>query len=80
MEGAGSFEVGTVYEGVVTGVKEFGAFVRIRGQDGLVHISQWAEGRVEKMSQVANEGDVVRVKVLEPDRAGRLSLSRKDAL
>ena len=80
MEVAGSFEVGTVYEGVVTGVKEFGAFVRIRGQDGLVHISQWAEGRVEKMSQVANEGDVVRVKVLEPDRAGRLSLSRKDAL
>ena len=80
MEVAGSFEVGTVYEGVVTGVKEFGAFVRIRGQDGLVHISQWAEERVEKMSQVANEGDVVRVKVLEPDRAGRLSLSRKDAL
>ena len=80
MEVAGSFEVGTVYEGVVTGVKDFGAFVKIRGQDGLIHISQWAEGRVEKMSEVATEGDVVRVKVLEPDRAGRLSLSRKDAL
>ena len=67
-----------VIQSTSDGVKEFGAFVRIRGQDGLVHISHWAEGRVEKMAEVAKEGDVVRVKVLEPDKAGRLSLSRKD--
>jgi polyribonucleotide nucleotidyltransferase len=77
---AGSLEVGAVYDGVVTGVKDFGAFVRIRGQDGLVHISEWDAGRVERMAGVAKEGDVVRVKVLEPDRQGRLSLSRKAAL
>ncbi|HKI97506.1 MAG TPA: polyribonucleotide nucleotidyltransferase [bacterium] len=80
MEVAGSLDVGAVYEGVVTGVKEFGAFVRIRGQDGLVHISEWDSGRVEKMSDVTKEGDVVRVKVLVPDRQGRLSLSRKAAM
>jgi polyribonucleotide nucleotidyltransferase len=80
LEVAGSLDVGTVYEGVVTGVKEFGAFVRIRGQDGLVHISEWDAGRVERMADVTKEGDVVRVKVLVPDRQGRLSLSRKAAL
>ncbi len=80
LEVAGSLEVGAVYEGVVTGVKEFGAFVRIRGQDGLVHVSEWDAGRVEKMSDVTKEGDVVKVKVLAPDRQGRLSLSRKAAL
>jgi polyribonucleotide nucleotidyltransferase len=77
---AGSLEVGEIYEGVVTGVKDFGAFVRIRNNEGLVHISEWAQGRPEKMAEVAKEGDIVRVKVLEPDRAGRLSLSRKAAL
>ncbi len=77
---AGSLEVGRIYEGVVTGVKEFGAFVRVRGQDGLVHISEWTAGRVDRMSEVAKPGDLVQVKVLEPDRAGRLSLSRKEAL
>ena len=77
---AGTMEVGEVYDGVVTGVKEFGAFVRIRGQEGLVHVSQWASHRVEDMMQVAKPGDKVRVKVLEPDRQGRLSLSRKEAL
>ena len=79
-EVAGTMEVGAVYEGVVSGVKDFGAFVRIRGQDGLVHISEWAEARVDKMADVVKEGDQVRVKVLEPDKAGRLSLSRKAAL
>jgi polyribonucleotide nucleotidyltransferase len=79
-EVAGSLEVDAVYEGVVTGVKDFGAFVRIRGQDGLVHISEWDSGRVERMADVVKEGDVVRVKVLVPDRQGRLSLSRKAAL
>jgi polyribonucleotide nucleotidyltransferase len=77
---AGSLEVGEVYEGVVTGVKEFGAFVRIRGQEGLVHISEWAPQRIEAMAAAAKVGDAVRVKVLEPDRQGRLSLSRKAAL
>ena len=77
---AGTLEVGAIFEGVVTGVKDFGAFVRIRGQDGLVHISEWSEGRTERMADVTKEGEVVRVKVLEPDRAGKLSLSRKAAL
>lgn len=77
---AGTLEVGAVFEGEVTGVKEFGAFVRVRGQEGLVHISEWDTMRVDTMSDVANEGDVVKVKVLEPDKAGRLSLSRKAAL
>jgi polyribonucleotide nucleotidyltransferase len=77
---AGSLEVGEIYEGVVTGVKEFGAFVRIRGQEGLVHISEWAPQRIEAMAAAAKVGDAVRVKVLEPDRQGRLSLSRKAAL
>jgi polyribonucleotide nucleotidyltransferase len=80
LEVAGSLELGAVYEGVVTGVKEFGAFVRIRGQEGLVHISEWDSGRVERMVDVAREGDAVRVKVLVPDRQGRLSLSRRAAL
>lgn len=80
LEVAGSLEVGRIYEGVVTGVKEFGAFVRVRGQDGLVHISEWTAGRVDRMSEVAKPGDLVQVRVLEPDRAGRLSLSRKEAL
>ena len=52
----------------------------IAGVEGLVHISEWAPERTEKMAAVAKEGDSVRVKVLEPDRAGRLSLSRKAAL
>jgi len=80
LEVAGTLEVGGMYEGVVTGVKDFGAFVRIRGQEGLVHISAWSSERIEAMSNVAKVGDMVRVKVLEPDRQGRLSLSRKAAL
>jgi polyribonucleotide nucleotidyltransferase len=77
---AGTLEVGGVYDGVVTGVKDFGAFVRIRGGEGLVHISAWSNERVETMAEVAKVGDTVRVKVQEPDRQGRLSLSRKAAL
>ena len=79
-EVAGSMEVGAIYEGSVVSVKEFGAFVRIRGQDGLVHISEWDSKRVEKMADVAKEGDIVKVKVLPPDKQGRLALSRKAAL
>lgn len=80
LEKAGSLEIGQVYDGVVTGVKDFGAFVRIRGQEGLVHRSEWEPGRVENMSEKAKEGDAVRVKVLGADRAGKISLSRKAAL
>jgi polyribonucleotide nucleotidyltransferase len=79
-EVAGTLEVGAIYEGEVTGIKEFGAFVRIRGQEGLVHVSQWANERVANMADHVKPGEKVRVKVLPPDKAGRLSLSRKEAL
>ncbi|MCZ6841794.1 MAG: polyribonucleotide nucleotidyltransferase [SAR324 cluster bacterium] len=80
LNAAGSLEVGQVYLGVVTGVKDFGAFVRIRGSEGLVHISEWAPERTENLPALVKLGDEVRVKVLEPDKPGRLSLSRKAAL
>jgi polyribonucleotide nucleotidyltransferase len=58
---------------------DFGAFVTILpGRDGLVHISQISNDRVERVSDVLNEGDAVRVKVLEVDRQGRVRLSMKD--
>ncbi|MBI3992707.1 MAG: polyribonucleotide nucleotidyltransferase, partial [Candidatus Lambdaproteobacteria bacterium] len=79
-EVAGTLEVGAIYEGEVTGIKEFGAFVRIRGQEGLVHVSQWANERVANMADMVKPGEKVRVKVLPPDKAGRLALSRKEAL
>jgi len=72
-------EVGKVYEGKVVRLMDFGAFVTILpGKDGLVHISQISEERVEKVSDKLSEGDVVRVKVLEIDRQGRVRLSMKD--
>lgn len=71
-------EVGTVYEGKVAKLMDFGAFVTILpGKDGLVHISQICEERVEKVSDKLSEGDVVKVKVLEIDRQGRIRLSMK---
>ena len=73
-------EVGKTYEGKVVRLMDFGAFVTILpGKDGLVHISQISEERVEKVSDKLSEGDVVRVKVLEIDRQGRVRLSMKDA-
>ncbi|HET6622679.1 MAG TPA: polyribonucleotide nucleotidyltransferase, partial [Candidatus Saccharimonadales bacterium] len=73
-------EVGKVYEGPVVKVMEFGAFVNIMpGTDGMVHISQMADHRVEKVTDVVKEGDVVRVKLNSIDERGRLSLSMKDA-
>jgi polyribonucleotide nucleotidyltransferase len=58
---------------------DFGAFVSILpGKDGLVHISQISEDRVEKVSDKLAEGDVIRVKVLEVDRQGRVRLSMRD--
>ncbi len=71
-------EVGTVYQGKVARLMDFGAFVTILpGRDGLVHISQISDERVEKVSDKLSEGDVVRVKVLEIDKQGRIRLSMK---
>ncbi|MEJ2129723.1 MAG: polyribonucleotide nucleotidyltransferase [Woeseiaceae bacterium] len=72
-------EVGRVYEGKVVRLMDFGAFVTILpGKDGLVHISQISNERVEKVSDKLAEGDVVKVKVLEVDRQGRVRLSMKE--
>jgi len=74
-------EVGTVYEGKVVKLMDFGAFVTILpGRDGLLHISQISNERVEKVSDKLSEGDVVKVKVLEVDRQGRIRLSVKALL
>ena len=73
-------EVGKVYEGKVVKIMEFGAFINIMpGIDGMAHISQLAEGRVEKVTDVLSEGQVVKVKLVAIDERGRLSLSLKDA-
>jgi polyribonucleotide nucleotidyltransferase len=72
-------EVGRIYEGRVARLMDFGAFVTILpGKDGLVHISQISNERVEKVSDKLSEGDVVKVKVLEVDRQGRVRLSMKE--
>ena len=71
-------EVGMIYDGKVMKLMDFGAFVNILpGKDGLVHISQISDERVEKVSDKLTEGDVVRVKVLEVDKQGRIRLSMK---
>ena len=71
-------EVGTIYEGKVAKIMDFGAFVNILpGKDGLVHISQISDERVENVSDKLTEGDMVKVKVLEVDRQGRIRLSMK---
>ena len=72
-------EVGQVYEGKVARLMDFGAFVTILpGKDGLVHISQISDERVERVSDKLKEGDTVRVKVLEVDRQGRIRLSMRN--
>jgi len=74
-------EVGRIYEGVVRTIKDFGAFVQILpGTDGMVHISELAPQRVEKVTDILKEGDTVRVKVIEVDSRGRIRLSRKAAM
>ena len=74
-------EVGQIYEGPVTKLLDFGALVNILpGKDGLLHISQIAHERVEKVSDYLQEGQVVRVKVLETDDKGRIKLSMKALL
>ncbi len=71
-------EVGKIYEGRVVKLMDFGAFVNILpGRDGLVHISQISHERVENVGDLLSEGDVVKVKVLEVDKQGRIRLSMK---
>jgi polyribonucleotide nucleotidyltransferase len=77
----GEVEVGHNYKGKVVRIMPFGAFVQIMpNQDGLVHISQLAEDRVEKVEDAVNVGDEIEVKVTEVDRQGRINLSRKAVL
>jgi polyribonucleotide nucleotidyltransferase len=74
-------EIGRLYEGVVKSVLAFGAFVEFMpGKDGLVHISELAEGRVEKVEDVLNEGDRVTVRLIGIDKQNRVKLSLKAAL
>jgi polyribonucleotide nucleotidyltransferase len=71
-------EPGRIYEGKVAKIMDFGAFVTILpGKDGLVHVSQISDERVEKVSDKLKEGDIVKVKVLEVDKQGRIRLSMK---
>ncbi|KJR41956.1 polynucleotide phosphorylase/polyadenylase [Candidatus Magnetoovum chiemensis] len=72
-------EVGKVYTGTVKKIMDFGAFVEIiAGTDGLLHISQIAKERIRKVTDVLKEGDIIQVKVLEIDKAGKIKLSAKD--
>jgi Polyribonucleotide nucleotidyltransferase (polynucleotide phosphorylase) len=74
-------EISKIYLGKVRKIMDFGAFVEIfPGTDGLVHISQIDNKRVEKVSDVLKEGDEVKVKVLDIDKAGKIKLSMKEAL
>ena len=74
-------EVGKIYEGTVVKIMDFGAFVQILPNvDGLVHISQLAAHRVNKVTDIVKEGDQIKVKVLEISRDGKIRLSYKDAL
>jgi polyribonucleotide nucleotidyltransferase len=74
-------EVGKIYTGTVKKIVDFGAFVEIiPGTEGLLHISQLAKERVNKVTDILQEGDEVKVKVLEVDKQGKIRLSRKDAL
>ncbi len=74
-------EVGKIYEGPITKILDFGALVNLLpGKDGLLHISQIAHQRVEKVTDYLQEGQVVRVKVLETDEKGRVKLSMKALL
>jgi len=74
-------EIGKIYRGTVKKIMDFGAFVEILpGMEGLVHISQLARERVNKVTDILREGDEVNVKVLEIDKQGKIRLSRKEAL
>jgi polyribonucleotide nucleotidyltransferase len=71
-------EIGKVYEGPVTKILDFGALINLLpGKDGLLHISQIAHERVERVTDYLSEGQIVKVKVLETDEKGRVKLSMK---
>ena len=79
--------MGKIYKGKVTRVMDFGAFVEVipgvlglTGKEGLVHISQLAHERVEKVEDIVKAGDEIMVKATAIDKQGRLNLSRKDAM
>jgi len=73
--------LGKIYEGRVTSIKDFGAFVEVApGQDGLCHISELSDEYVQRVTDVCNVGDVVKVKVILIDDTGRVKLSRKQAM
>jgi polyribonucleotide nucleotidyltransferase len=74
-------EVGATYKGKVSRVVDFGAFIEIMpGTDGLLHVSEMAHERVERVTDVMKEGDVVEVKVLSMDRDGKIRLTRRELL
>ena len=74
-------EVGKIYDGTVVKIMDFGAFVQILPNvDGLVHISQLAAHRVNKVSDIVKEGDQIKVKILEISKDGKIRLSLKAAL
>ena len=74
-------EPGTIYQGTVKRIMDFGAFIEILpGKEGLCHISKLSRARVEKVTDVLKEGQVVPVKLLEVDKMGRLNLSYIDAV
>ena len=73
--------MGRIYQGKVKRIVEFGAFVEILpGTDGLLHISQIAEHRIQRVQDVLSEGDEVSVKVIEIDPSGKIRVSRKEVL
>ncbi|MGN0302448.1 MAG: S1 RNA-binding domain-containing protein, partial [Anaerotardibacter sp.] len=68
-----------VYDGEIVGIKDFGAFVRLTpGKDGLLHISRMANGRVGKVEDILNVGDIVKVEVIEVSDNGKINLDRVD--
>ena len=74
-------EVGKIYLGKVKKIVDFGAFVEIfPGTDGLVHISQICDRRIKNVSDEIQEGDEIKVKVIDVDQQGKVKLSRKEAL
>lgn len=74
-------EIGKIYQGIVRTIKDFGAFVEVLpGQDGLLHISEMADYRVNRVEDICKVGDTVAVKVVDVDQRGRIRLSRKEAL
>jgi polyribonucleotide nucleotidyltransferase len=74
-------EVGTMYQGTVVTIKEFGCFVEVMpGKDGLVHISELADFRVNKVEDVVKVGDQIWVKCIGVDDRGKVKLSRKAAM